>query len=402
MSQNPADWRSAVDAATGRTYWYHRKTRTSTWVKPDFCGEDLSGRESLNLTDSLLSRYSKTIKRIKSHPHTATAPELNWIMDTLHHSRDISEFFNPEYISEFIKLIELSVNLKLQHLYRTAMKCLCFMSRDRICAGRGFGQNTDWIVLTKLKGPFVTDTVSIMLLSCLFSNLLIGTTYSAVTVEMQQNLCENLSGLDMNENTAHNGHEFNNLMGIQPNNGQATDTMPVIDIGSIQFYTVLAELGHRLPATLLLVLSDASFTSEKCFTNYFVQRQGLQALACLSSSSLLDHDLRIGAKQRILKAMECSGYVRDQILSSLIDVGSDLGRVPVSIGPHPITCGSIDLKHKGATTTTKHQEYEELLHAGFLDMHEVITRDPKGNINNNNYEEELADWVKFNRDVEWM
>jgi len=36
MSENPTDWRSVVDPASGRTYWYHRKTRVSTWTKPDF------------------------------------------------------------------------------------------------------------------------------------------------------------------------------------------------------------------------------------------------------------------------------------------------------------------------------------------------------------------------------
>jgi hypothetical protein len=32
--ENPADWRTAVDATSGRTYWYHRKTRISTWECP--------------------------------------------------------------------------------------------------------------------------------------------------------------------------------------------------------------------------------------------------------------------------------------------------------------------------------------------------------------------------------
>ncbi|KAJ1439389.1 hypothetical protein B484DRAFT_427707 [Ochromonadaceae sp. CCMP2298] len=39
MPENPAEWRSTLDPSSGRTYWYHRKTRVSTWVKPDF-GED--------------------------------------------------------------------------------------------------------------------------------------------------------------------------------------------------------------------------------------------------------------------------------------------------------------------------------------------------------------------------
>ena len=31
---NIEDWRTAVDERTGRTYWYHRKTRESTWTRP--------------------------------------------------------------------------------------------------------------------------------------------------------------------------------------------------------------------------------------------------------------------------------------------------------------------------------------------------------------------------------
>ncbi len=34
--ENPQEWKSAVDPTSGRTYWYHRKTRVSTWVKPNF------------------------------------------------------------------------------------------------------------------------------------------------------------------------------------------------------------------------------------------------------------------------------------------------------------------------------------------------------------------------------
>jgi len=36
---NPQDWKSTTDPATGRTYWYHRKTRVSTWTKPEILKE---------------------------------------------------------------------------------------------------------------------------------------------------------------------------------------------------------------------------------------------------------------------------------------------------------------------------------------------------------------------------
>lgn len=34
MSDDKDNWRSVVDAASGRTYWYHRRTRETTWLKP--------------------------------------------------------------------------------------------------------------------------------------------------------------------------------------------------------------------------------------------------------------------------------------------------------------------------------------------------------------------------------
>jgi hypothetical protein len=40
------EWRSAVDERTGRTYWYHRITRESTWTKPQ-CLMNLSSADDL-------------------------------------------------------------------------------------------------------------------------------------------------------------------------------------------------------------------------------------------------------------------------------------------------------------------------------------------------------------------
>jgi hypothetical protein len=34
VSADPREWRSALDPQSGRRYWYHRKTRVSTWVEP--------------------------------------------------------------------------------------------------------------------------------------------------------------------------------------------------------------------------------------------------------------------------------------------------------------------------------------------------------------------------------
>jgi hypothetical protein len=47
------DWKTATDAKTGRTYWYHRKTRVSTWKKPDFCDEIEGNEENIQAQPSV-------------------------------------------------------------------------------------------------------------------------------------------------------------------------------------------------------------------------------------------------------------------------------------------------------------------------------------------------------------
>jgi hypothetical protein len=48
----PENWRSAVDEKTGITYWYHRITRKSTWIKPACLEETRRGLESVKRSDT--------------------------------------------------------------------------------------------------------------------------------------------------------------------------------------------------------------------------------------------------------------------------------------------------------------------------------------------------------------
>lgn len=58
---NPQDWKAATDPTTGRTYWYHRKTRVSTWTKPDILREvELAAAATINPQPNVPAQPSNT------------------------------------------------------------------------------------------------------------------------------------------------------------------------------------------------------------------------------------------------------------------------------------------------------------------------------------------------------
>lgn len=73
MSENPTDWRSVVDPASGRTYWYHRKTRVSTWTKPDFIVDTTS------TTNNSSSIVAPVVDKAASLSHGDTQAQDNSI-----------------------------------------------------------------------------------------------------------------------------------------------------------------------------------------------------------------------------------------------------------------------------------------------------------------------------------
>jgi hypothetical protein len=73
MGERRKDWKSAVDPRTGKTYWYHRKTRETTWIRPTFFEDDdkhlisfLPVREeALNLKE--LRQLHLNLRKLNSH-----------------------------------------------------------------------------------------------------------------------------------------------------------------------------------------------------------------------------------------------------------------------------------------------------------------------------------------------
>ena len=51
-ADDPQQWRSATDPKSGRTYWYHRVTRISTWVKPPYVDHQMCSSVEASVKDS--------------------------------------------------------------------------------------------------------------------------------------------------------------------------------------------------------------------------------------------------------------------------------------------------------------------------------------------------------------
>jgi hypothetical protein len=65
--EDPKQWRAAVDPKTGKTYWYHRIRRISTWVRPVFTSDQknklrLNENSSKDQSLSVDFNYNQAVK----------------------------------------------------------------------------------------------------------------------------------------------------------------------------------------------------------------------------------------------------------------------------------------------------------------------------------------------------
>ena len=76
-SDDAEQWRSAIDPKSGKTYWYHRVNRISTWIKPPFMPDLLTSPAVCSVTSSPLIRQvaqesrGPNVEKLTDHQHTA-------------------------------------------------------------------------------------------------------------------------------------------------------------------------------------------------------------------------------------------------------------------------------------------------------------------------------------------
>ena len=315
MSEIPEEWRSAVDAASGRTYWYHRKTRISTWIKPDFAIQDAIDKESFptpqnveasvgdpiandTISNARIRRFVNVMKTITSDIISASSTDISSIYECIKCEHSFIDSNAEMVITDLVNLVIQSsttpssaTGRKVRH---TALRALCALSysAERRFAGQHFYAHQAWTALaayapqwqqdqeqqtSSRRSATITpaeDPLSLLLLTALHCHLLVGPTYYLQSGEANASLSEQLEAAFTQSNGAVN------LTGQQPFDwyallvGSASEATgledaniattaansfsPLLDARTVQTFGLLAEKGHRLPATWLLAVFHLS------------------------------------------------------------------------------------------------------------------------------------------------
>lgn len=299
MSENPDDWRSAVDASSGRTYWYHRKTRVSTWIRPDFAEPTTTAElqqhnrdsqkdtaktnhdtESIHCSNSTVvpqnSPFTSTFKRIllkmAQNPQQSVVAEHTSLLETVD-KHNFLEADAGEIISQLVHVSILSQDgYGARH---AALRCLLYLSetQEHEFAARFFHTNQAWtslaayaptwkwkVLSSSVAGDSINDPESILLVSALMCNLFIGPTYYSISEESKDCLVELLDSTFI-QNTD-SIVDFDVLLRNRASGGGDAlqlQSTAVLSDRTVQTYTLLAEKGHSLPAVWLLAIFTQSF-----------------------------------------------------------------------------------------------------------------------------------------------
>ena len=291
MSEKPEDWRSVVDSSTGRTYWYHRKTRVSTWIQPNFIVNEETAPSTISpaTSSSLFStspqqehNINKVQSKITLHKYTFREVLLKLSGNTSSNSNSDVQFLadhvldeetlEPDHADTTISNLSLLV-IKTSsgesfndqtNVRHSALLCLWKLAnaKGRCYAGEHFYAYQSWTSLVKYIPHWTSiennsssadkDVESVFILGALLSSLCVGPTYYLISEEDKENMVKALRSVHDTGTVAN----FNTL---------TTGIGAVLTERTIQTFTLLAKQGHRLPAVWLLAIFAQSLRYEEAF-----------------------------------------------------------------------------------------------------------------------------------------
>ena len=164
--ESASDWKSASDPKTGRTYWYHRKTRVSTWVKPVFVEDRIEVRPEQQPETKLkpTSAIDSEFNRSSFHP------EVNDIVSTF--ASAMNHLEPNEQLSSIRKLFLISCDAQKLNPLK---------------------QNRQWLPLVRLLN-LVNDSISLIIVG-IFANLFVSFTGSFFDLESKSKLVKKATQL---------------------------------------------------------------------------------------------------------------------------------------------------------------------------------------------------------------
>lgn len=286
--ENSQDWKSALDPTSGRTYWYHRKTRVSTWTKPDFLDpppgvpkKDTHQSDPMNHAththQGRLLEREREVTNIKSIATVSSASSGDLRNDiatgfvrflaTNNNSTNLEnlnslmlKFMNPRVqcmINESpVLLTDLSnfvSNTEASSARLLALQALFKLSSIRSLCSSAFVSNQSWTNIFPVV-DFLNESF-VLLISALACNLLVGPSAACIPSSgvdlLVDFLLQSIRSLFTENNSARPA--------IRPTAWQEWKSI-VTDI-SLWLFALIANKGHALPALLLLRIAMISLRS---------------------------------------------------------------------------------------------------------------------------------------------
>jgi hypothetical protein len=247
---DPADWRSTVDSASGRTYWYHRKTRVSTWTMPQCL---MSLVENVTLENELEILESTTASQSNSFVDALLYDNNN--QSTTICLDQFCEQDGEEYVNSLVDEVVSTKNVLVRR------KALAVLSKKstRCFNTNIFVKSQSWLNLCDQSFGW-EDSESFLLLATLYCNLSIGcsthqllsSTDALSTLSRCLDRLFNLEGSKLNQIPIIDFSFF-------VKNSDVDEDTEVLTERTIQSYVALISKGHALPAKTMLILIGAAF-----------------------------------------------------------------------------------------------------------------------------------------------
>eukprot|EP01038_Epipyxis_sp_PR26KG_P005561 gene5561-7683_t len=452
--ENPSDWRSAVDQSTGRTYWYHRKTRISTWVKPDF-GEFNDGIDNeqkpqndqpniisnngkavdttdyikiynSNLTNKNNNIFSEPQNGNYTHQHAPTNSD-NQYGSILNAIKRIESSSSPtDLLQVLIHLTPTAVKKAVEESNLILLLCNIIIQTQQVDSriialqvlwtlslfphhtSNSFHINQSWQLLINSYSSKWEDGESIIILSAMLCNFLYNSTNNLLSESDKDIMCQLLDNIANDESELTIDFDtliFSNRTKSTPNVDSLLG-LSVTDSRILDKLFIMSNKGHALPTYLLIAIISQSFRNEKQAVQ-MIKKDSISILQNICCNDRLPKSIKGRARSCLLIALSSSSFVRERLIDSLIETNSILLHFPKSYGIDSILSDPLFEPSKATVAGTATSTYvaweddaenENDIMTAEDEMYFEIDEIPHVD---QNYDDQLQ-LLENQRDVEWI
>jgi len=358
---DPSLWRSAIDKKSGKTYYYHRNSRNSTWKKPRCLIEmeelqypntnspNFDFTEAVNTINKILGGSMSLdilIKNLDSSDIDTRENAIELLLCCFVPSTMNYLAHNEALINNLINIVikidsdRLDSNSTInRNCRRSALKCLwCFSTKVELSFI--FQRNQAWTILHKFL-PAWSDIESVIIYSYMISLLLCTPVSSIITPSMTDFICKWFDDNYFNKlkvlSKAYPILDLDHLICHPSPNGVSLLDETILYIllnGYILF-------KQDLSALILLILVDNTLQSQQHAT-LLLKSCGFDLLHSISIYSYSSSNgISTKVKSIMLDIISSCTYVQEKFFDSFINMGKLLSSMYSSqnnlklIGLHP-------------------------------------------------------------------